>query len=179
MRASQRHRIIHTRERRRSDDQHHLLRPHRRRRRRQGRRYGGLDGPRAGARRAGPGAEGTTGSGGGHVYFSFNKSVAAGLLPNTPTTFTKLQVGADLVGIDLRGNRTPACLVAPPTTYVNGAGATVGYVAVGAGIPHINDLPPLPQFLIDLLHQRVTPPVGGDRGAQGRAHGPAALIDGA
>jgi hypothetical protein len=28
-----------------------------------------------------------TGLGGGHVYFSFNKSVAAGLPPNTPTTF--------------------------------------------------------------------------------------------
>ncbi|GAQ92667.1 hypothetical protein KFL_010880030 [Klebsormidium nitens] len=113
-----------------------------------------------------------TGSGGWPRVFSFNKSVAAGLLPNTPTTFTRLQVGADLVGIDLRGNSTPACLVAPPTTYVNGAGATVGYVAVGEGIPHINDLPPLPHFLIDLLHQRVTPPVGGDRGAHGRAHGP-------
>jgi hypothetical protein len=113
-----------------------------------------------------------TGSGGGHVYFSFRKTVAAGLLPTTPTIFAKLKVGDELVGIDLRGNSSPACLVAPPTTYVKGAGATVGYMAVGIGIPHINDLPPLPQFLIDLLHQRVTPPVGGDRGAQGRAHGP-------
>jgi hypothetical protein len=113
-----------------------------------------------------------TGSGGGHVYFSFNKSVAAGLLPNTPTTFSRLKVGDDLVGIDLRGNSSPACLVAPPTTYVNGAGATVGYVAAGAGIPHISDLPPLPQFLIDLLHQRMTPPAGGNWGGQGRAHGP-------
>jgi hypothetical protein len=114
-----------------------------------------------------------TGSGGGHVYFSFRKSVAAGLLPTTPTTFSKLKVGDDLVGIDLRGNSSPACLVAPPTTYVNGAEATVGYVAVGAGIPHIDDLPPLPQFLIDLLHQRVTAPAGGkSHGGQGRAHGP-------
>lgn len=48
----------------------------------------------------------------------------------------------------------------------------MGYVEVGAGIPHINDLPPLPQFLIDLLHQRVTPPGRGNRGCQGRAHGP-------
>jgi hypothetical protein len=113
-----------------------------------------------------------TGWGGDHVYFSFSKSVAAGLLSNTPTTFAKLKVGDDLVGIDLRGNSSPACLVAPPTTYVDGAGATVGYVAAGTGIPHIADLPPLPPFLIDLLHQRVTRPAGGDRGGQARAHGP-------
>jgi hypothetical protein len=113
-----------------------------------------------------------TGSGGGHVSFSFRKSVAAGLLPTTPTTFSKLKVGDDLVGIDLRGNSSPACLVAPPTTYVNGAGATVGYVAAGAGIPHISDLPLLPQFLIDLLHQRVAPPAGSDWGGHARAHGP-------
>ncbi|GAQ92972.1 hypothetical protein KFL_012300015 [Klebsormidium nitens] len=107
------------------------------------------------------------------LYLHRVKSVAAGLLPNTPTTFAKLKVGDDLVVIDLRGNNSPACLVAPPTTYVDGAGATMGYVAAGTGIPHIDDLPPLPQFLIDLLHQRATPPAGGDRrGPEARAHGP-------
>jgi hypothetical protein len=91
------------------------------------------------------------------VYFSNSKSVAARLLPNTPTTFSRLKVEDDLVEIDLRGNSSSACLVAPPTTYVNGVGATVGYVAAGAGIPHISDLPPLPQFLIDLQNFSIHP----------------------
>jgi hypothetical protein len=138
---------VRTRRRRRTDDQHHPLRSPRRRHRRQGRWDGRLGGPGAGAQRGGVGTEGTDRFGGRPRVLLVQQERRSRAPPEHAHHLSRLKVGDDLVGIDLRGNSSPACPVAPPTTYVNEAGATVGYVAVGTGIPHIADLPPLPQFV--------------------------------
>ncbi|GAQ92909.1 hypothetical protein KFL_011960020 [Klebsormidium nitens] len=91
-----------------------------------------------------------TGSGGVHLYFSHNKSLAAGLSASIPTTFSKLYVDSgdgavSKVGIDLRGKGLASCLIAPGSSYVDGTGARVGYEVIGESeLPPITDRGPLP-----------------------------------
>lgn len=100
-----------------------------------------------------------TGSGGLHIYFSYGKSLGAGLDGDTPTTLAKLRVGGEKVGIDFRGQGRGACLIAPPTRYRNGSGETCEYVCLGnPELPPVADLPAMPPWLCELLNQQKRAP---------------------
>jgi hypothetical protein len=68
-----------------------------------------------------------TGSGGVHVYFSHEKSLDAGLGPQTPTLFAKLELkvldpetrkeSIKKVGVDMRGVSSNGMIACPPSSY--------------------------------------------------------------
>jgi hypothetical protein len=129
-----------------------------------------------------------TGSGGVHVYFSHEKSLEAGLGPQTPTHFAKLELkvldpktgkeSIKKVGVDMRGVSSNGMIECPPSSYQR-LGETAQYTVVGEGeLPAVDDLPPLPDWFITILNERALRKAGGanvQTGADARVGGRAGV----
>jgi hypothetical protein len=107
-----------------------------------------------------------TGSGGVHIYFSHQRSLESGLAAETPTHFAKLELRVGdpesgkavlkKVGVDMRGVSSNGMIACPPSSYER-LGETARYLVVGGGeLPPAKDLPPLPNWLIEILNERVS-----------------------